>query len=74
MHRHACGPLPGPVLGPQESQERCVLLSREGNQTSAACKDRACPPAVEGVVPRDDVGAVFACQELDAVVEGLHGG
>lgn len=30
-------------------------------------------PAVEGVVSGNDVGAVLACQELDAIVEGLHG-
>ena len=52
---------------------RPALTGREP-ETSAACKDRACSPAVEGVVSRDDVGAVFAGQELDAVVEGLHGG
>lgn len=42
--------------------------------TSVVCMDRGHPPAVEGVVSRNDVGAVFACQELDAVVEGLHCG
>lgn len=42
--------------------------------TSVACRDRGCLPAVEGVVPRNDVGAIFACQELDAIVEGLHCG
>lgn len=41
---------------------------------SVACTDGEHPPAVEGVVSRNDVGAVFACQELDAVVERLHCG
>lgn len=42
--------------------------------TPAACSDRGHLPAIEGVVSGNDVGAVFACQELDAVVEGLHCG
>ena len=42
--------------------------------TSATCRDRGHLPAVEGVVSRNDVGAVFAGQELDAVIEGLHCG
>lgn len=31
-------------------------------------------PAVEGIFSRDDVSAVLPHQELDAIVEGLHGG
>lgn len=35
-------------------------------------KTHRCLPAIEGIVARNDVGAVLAGQELDAVVEGLH--
>lgn len=51
-------------LGPakQNKKTELLLLLQQGG----------CLPAVERVVSRDDVGAVLACQELDAVVEGLH--
>lgn len=62
---------PGPIVKPGALGS--ALTGRE-TETSAAWEDRACLPAVEGIVSRNDVGAVFACQELDAVVEGLHCG
>lgn len=49
-----------------------ALIGRQPT-TLGSVWTEGCPPAIEGVVSRNDVGAVFACQELDAVIEGLHG-
>lgn len=55
-----------------EKEEHFLMPPWEGAGDRSRLRGHGRLPAVEGVVARNDVGAVLACQELDAVVEGLH--
>lgn len=60
-------------MGPRKKTENLLFALKKkewGPSWPAGTKGHL--PAIEGVVSRDDVGAVLACQELNAIIEGLH--